>query len=60
VLVSDRLVVVSSDGFAEAISPYNGHLLGRTQIPDGTYIAPVVANDTLYLYTNSAQLIALR
>jgi outer membrane protein assembly factor BamB len=60
VLVSDRLVVVSSNGFAEAISPYNGNMLARTQIPDGAYIAPVVANGTLYLYTNSAQLIALR
>jgi outer membrane protein assembly factor BamB len=60
VLASDRLLVMSSDGFAEAISPYNGNLLGRTEIPAGTYIAPVVANDTLYLYTNDAQLIALR
>ncbi len=60
VLVSDRLVAVSSDGFAEAISPYTGKMIARTQIPDGAYIAPVVANCTLYLYTNSAQLIALR
>jgi outer membrane protein assembly factor BamB len=60
VLASDRLIAVSSTGFAEAISPYNGNLLGRVQIPDGTYMAPVIANGTLYLYTNSAQLIALR
>jgi len=30
------------------------------EIPDGTYIAPVVANGTLYLYTSNAQLVALR
>ncbi len=60
VLVSDRLVVTSSDGFAEAISPYTGRLIGRVEIPSGTTIAPVVANDTLYLYTSEAELVALR
>jgi len=60
VLVSDRLILVSSDGYAISISPYTGQLLGRVQIPDGTYIPPVVANGTLYLLTNSAQLVALR
>jgi outer membrane protein assembly factor BamB len=60
VLVSDRLIVVSSQGFAESVSPYTGKLLGRMEIPDGAYIAPVVANDTLYLLTNDAHLVALR
>jgi len=60
VLVSDRLIVVSSDGHAESISPYTGALLGRMEIPDGAFIAPVVANDTLYLLTNDATLVALR
>ena len=59
-LVSDRLVVVSSKGTAAAISPYTGELLGKMEIPDGTYISPVVANGTLYLYTSDAQLVALR
>jgi outer membrane protein assembly factor BamB len=60
VLVSDRLIVTSSNGRAYSISPYTGALTGKTEIPDGAYIAPVVANGTLYLLTNSAQLIALR
>jgi outer membrane protein assembly factor BamB len=60
VLVSNRLVIVSSDGYAISISPYTGQLLGRIQIPDGTYISPVVANGTLYLLTNSAELVAMR
>ena len=60
VLVSDRLIVVSSHGIAAAVSPYTGELLGRMEIPAGTLIAPVVANGTLYLYTNGAQLVALR
>jgi outer membrane protein assembly factor BamB len=60
ILVSDRLIAVSSSGFAEAISPYTGELIGRMEIPAGTTIAPVVANDTLYIYTHEAQLVALR
>ena len=60
VLVSNRLVLVSSDGHAETLSPYDGRLMGRTDIPDGAYIAPIVANGTLYIYTNSAELVALR
>ena len=60
VLVSDRLVMVSSSGLAAAVSPYTGELLGRMEIPNGAFIPPVVANGTLYLYTNDAQLVALR
>ncbi|MDE2184591.1 MAG: PQQ-like beta-propeller repeat protein [Alphaproteobacteria bacterium] len=60
VLVSDRLIMVSSNGYAESISPYTGELMGRVEIPDGTFIPPVVANDTLYILTNDAQLVALR
>ena len=60
VLVSDRLILVSSHGYAVSISPYTGQLLGRMQIPAAAFVAPVVANDTLYLLTNDAQLVALR
>ncbi len=60
VLVSDRLIVLSSNGYAESISPYTGELLGRIEIPDQAFIAPVVANDTLYILTNDASLVALK
>src|SRR5262249_53121179 len=60
VLVSDRLVLVSSNGHATSVSPYTGDELGSVDIPDGAYIAPIVANDTLYVLTNKAELIALR
>jgi outer membrane protein assembly factor BamB len=60
VLVSDRLILTSSDAYAVSLSPYTGELLGKIEIPDGTFISPVVADGTLYLLTNSAQLVALR
>ena len=60
VLVSNKLIVLSSDGFAEALSPYTGQLLGRVAIAGGTNIAPVVAGGVMYIYTNDAELVALR
>jgi outer membrane protein assembly factor BamB len=60
VLVSDKLIVTSSNGYAESISPYDGRLLGRVEIPSGTTISPIVANGTMYLYTSDAELVALR
>ena len=60
VLVSDKLVLFSSAGHAEAISPYDGQLLGRVEMPGGTYVSPSVADGVVYLYTNDAELVALR
>ncbi|MGH6827490.1 MAG: PQQ-binding-like beta-propeller repeat protein [Rhizomicrobium sp.] len=60
VLVSNKLIVVSSSGYAEAISPYTGRMMGRVEIPGGTNIAPIVANDTIYIYTDDALLVALK
>jgi hypothetical protein len=34
--------------------------VGRVEIPDGATIAPVVADGTMYIYTASAELVALR
>jgi outer membrane protein assembly factor BamB len=60
VLVSDKLIVTSSNGYAESVSPYDGKLLGRVEIPDGTILAPIVANGIMYIYTSGAELVALR
>ncbi|HTQ12877.1 MAG TPA: PQQ-binding-like beta-propeller repeat protein [Rhizomicrobium sp.] len=60
VLVSNRLIVVSSNGYAASLSPYTGELLGRMEMPAGALIAPTVADGTLYVLTSDAQLVALR
>ncbi len=59
VLTGDRLLVVSSHGFAVAMSPYTGEVLGRIELPERTYIAPIVANSTVYVLTDDAELVAL-
>jgi outer membrane protein assembly factor BamB len=59
-LVSDKLITASSDGYMEAISPYDGRLLGRVSLEDGTSVAPIVANGIVYIYTDDGELVALQ
>jgi outer membrane protein assembly factor BamB len=60
VLVSDRLVLTSNKGEAISVSPYTGDVLGRIELPDGVTIAPIVADGVMVLYTDDAELVALR
>jgi outer membrane protein assembly factor BamB len=60
ILAGDRLIVISSEGEAISVSPYTGEALGRADFPDGVFINPVVADKTLYVLTDEADLIALR
>lgn len=60
ILAGDRLIVISSEGEAISVSPYTGEALGRADFPDGVFVNPVVADKTLYVLTDEADLIALR
>jgi len=60
VLAGDRLILTASDGEAISISPYTGVVLGRMELPDGVFLAPIVAQKTLYVLTDAAKLVALR
>jgi len=60
VLVEDRLLVTGSNGVAVAFSPYTGKLLGKQTLPDRSHLPPVVANKTVYMLSDDADLIALR
>jgi len=60
VLAGDRLIVTSSTDDAISISPYTGELLGRISLPGTPTVAPVVANNTIYILTEDASLVAIR
>ncbi len=60
VLAGDRLIIAGSHGEAVSMSPYDGKLLGAISTGDGIAVAPVVANNSLYLLTNGGDLIAYR
>jgi outer membrane protein assembly factor BamB len=60
VLAGNRLIAVSSLGAAEAVSPFTGERLGRQKTSAGSYVGPVIADNTIYLLTDSADLSAYR
>jgi outer membrane protein assembly factor BamB len=60
VLVGDRLIVAGSNGEAMAVSPYDGRVLGELEMPDAVTVPPVVANGTLYILSDDAELVAFR
>ncbi len=60
VLAGDRLIVASSTGDAISVSPYTGELLGHLDLPGTPTVAPVVANSTIYILTEGADLVAIR
>ncbi len=61
VLVSNRLIVTSSNGYAEAISPYTGRAVGTGgDSRRHHHRAGGGQRDALYLYTDDAELVALR
>lgn len=60
VLAGDRLVLAGSHSVALSISPYTGEELGYMDLPNAPAVPPVVAQDTLYVLTKNADLLAFR
>jgi outer membrane protein assembly factor BamB len=60
ILVGDRLLIVGSNGQAVTISPYNGEILGRQELPGQVVIPPIAARGNVYIVTENAELVAYR
>lgn len=60
VLAGDRLLLTSSRGDLVVVSPYSGEIMGKIDVRDRVRLGPVIANQTIYVLTDSGRLIALR
>ena len=60
VLAGGRLVLAGSNGALINVAPANGAVQTQTSVNSGVRFQPVVANQTLYLLTDSGRLIAYR
>ena len=60
ILASGRLITVSSQGEALALNPKTGVVEKRLRLGADAMIGPVAVNGTLYVVSESAQLIAIR
>jgi outer membrane protein assembly factor BamB len=60
ILAGDRLIVVSSEGYAASISPYTGKRLSLVKMADGISLPPIVAGGALYFLTNRGDLVSFK
>ncbi len=60
ILAGDRLLLAGTNREIISVSPYSGDLLGYVRMPDGVSVPPAVARETLFILTDSADLIAWR
>ena len=60
ILAGDRLIVVGSNGVIVNVDPASGSYQSQTRVSAGISLPPVVANSTLYIYDDAAQLHAYR
>ena len=60
VLAGGKLVLVSSLGNVLQISPQTGEVISEARYKDAFFIAPIIANESLYLLSDSANLYKLR
>lgn len=60
VLVSDRLLVATSNGYIFSVSPYTGEILGYVSADEGIELAPIVVDGMAIFTSNDAELIAYK
>ena len=60
VLAGDRLIVAGSNGALINVNPVDGAFQSQVDLKEGVSFQPVVANNTMYLLTDSGRLIAYR
>lgn len=60
VLAGDRLILTASNGYLLSVSPYTGEILSAREMPAGAVAPPVVADESLYVVTEDAELVAYR
>ena len=60
VLAGDRLIVVSGTEIAQSLSPYTGEIIGEQELSGPASLAPIVAQNTVFIITDDARLLALR
>jgi len=60
VAAGGRLLVASSTGALISVNPDTGAVQGQTRVGAGLHLAPVIANNALYLLDDRARLLAYR
>lgn len=59
-LINNQLLVTNSDGYLFFISPFDGQIIGRTEIDNGSFLPAVAADGQIIVTTNDANIIAYK
>jgi len=60
ILAGNRLVVGSSRGDVKMLDPRSGEIIKEMSVKAPLFVPPVIANETVYLLTDEAKLVALK
>ena len=60
VLAGGNLILISSEGQFAKIEPTTGEIVDIEKVGDGSVVAPVVANENVFILTEKGKLVALR
>ena len=60
VLAGDNLILVSTDGKVVKVSPKDGTIVDTRKIDGGSVIAPIVAEERIFILTQEGKLLALK
>jgi len=60
IMAGERLLMMSSRGQAVEVDPYTGDIIRTFKLAGDVYVAPIIANNTVYYITDDAKLVALR
>jgi len=60
ILASNRLIVAGSTGEVFSVSPYDGRIMGKIDMPSGISVAPIIAGGSIYFLADNAALVAYR
>lgn len=60
IIASGRVIVISSEGDLIAYDPQTGQEVDTLDLGDKVYLEPIAVNETLYVLTDDARLIAIR
>ena len=59
-LAGNRLLVASSEGDVTVLDPRSGDILKEMKVGSGVFVPPVIANETVYILTDAAKLVAFK
>jgi len=60
ILAGGRLILASSEGRMVILDPSDGSIMEERRLDDPVFVPPIIANETVYVLTDDARVIALR